>query len=237
MIFRRIFSMLAVLAVLAAGVIHAQPRGGGDELRVAYVEHDTRGGWGKDWQYYGGGNMRKFLLILKRQTHIEVDTTPYAVSFRDRDRERLFEFPVLFMTSNNGAKMSAEEIANMREYLLRGGFLLGDDCVLEGSYSRDQAPAFSRSFTALMAEVFPDRNLAVIPHEHPVYHCFYEFPDGLPQFHPNGRWEGRGIFDGERLMVLLSPNDLCCGWEFSWGQLSQNAFEMGINIFVYALTH
>ena len=227
--------MLKCLAAVAAasGVAGAAEA---DRLRVAYVEHKTRGGWGKDWQYYGGSNMRKFLSMLEKYTHIRVDNRPDAVSFKDEDRERLFGFPILFMTSNNAAVMSAQEIRNMREYLLRGGFLLGDDCVLEGSYSSTQPPKFTRGFTALMSEVFPERQLEVIPTDHSVYHCYYNFP-GLPQFHPNGRWEGRGIFDGDRLMVMLSPNDLCCGWQFSWGEYSQNALKMGINIFVYALTH
>jgi len=227
--------LLNCLAALAAtsGIAGAAE----DRLQVAYVEHKTRGGWGRDWQYYGGSNMQKFLRLLEKYTNIQVDGAPVSVSFRDEDREALFGYPILFMTSNNTAVMSEPEIRNMREYLLRGGFLLGDDCVLEGSYSNSKMPQFSRGFTELMAEVFPERPLDIIPTDHPIYHCFYDFPDGLPQFHPKGRWDGRGIFDGDRLMVMLSPNDLCCGWQFSWGQYSQNAFKAGINIFVYALTH
>jgi hypothetical protein len=55
--------------------------------------------------------------------------------------------------------------------------------------------------------------------------------------HPDGRWDGLGLFDDDRLMVMLSPNDICCSWQFNWGQLSTDAYQMAINIFVYALTH
>ena len=55
--------------------------------------------------------------------------------------------------------------------------------------------------------------------------------------HPSGKWEGLGLFDGDRLMVLLSPNDFCCGWQLSGGQWTRDAYRMGINAFVYALTH
>ena len=49
---------------------------------------------------------------------------PASVSLRDEDRGRLFAYPFLFMTSNNPARLSGAEKANLREYLLRGGFLL-----------------------------------------------------------------------------------------------------------------
>ncbi len=120
---------------------------------------------------------------------------------------------------------------------MRGGFLLADDCVSEGTYSRDSPPAFTRGIQDVMSRVFPERAFEVIPDDHPVYHCIYDFPDGLPRMTSNGRWKGLGLFDDERLMVLLSPNDICCGWQFSWGRLTTNAYQIGINIFVYALTH
>jgi hypothetical protein len=207
------------------------------KVQIAYVEHDTKGGWGRQWQYYSGSNMRQFLRQLQRQTNIHVDPTPGEVSFNDKDQNKLFDYPILFMTSNHAAQLRDEEIANMREYLLRGGFILADDCVKNGTFSRDKPPEFTRAFIEVMRRVFPERRFETIPHDHPIYHCFYKFDNGLPRFHPDGQWEGLGIFDGDRLMVLLSPNDICCGWQFSWGQLSKNAFSMGINIFVYALTH
>ena len=231
-----LFAALVPSALLSAAPVGAAD-GDGDELRVAYIEHKTKGGWGRQWQYYGARNMMRFLRQLQSVTDIRVSDRPESVSLRDQDLEHLFEYPILFMTSNYAADLSPEEIGNMREYLLRGGFILADDCILEGTYSRSRPPVFTRGFIEVMAEVFPTRSLEVIADEHPVYHCVYDFPDGLPRMHLQGPWEGLGMFDGDRLMVLLSPNDICCGWQFSWGQRSTNAYRMGINIFVYALTH
>ena len=206
-------------------------------MRVAYVEHDTKGGWGTQWRYYGARNMSQFLRQLRSATDIEVSDSPESVSLLDKDLGQLFDYPILFMTSNFAADLSPEEIGNMREYLLRGGFILADDCVKEGTFTRNSPPVFTRGFIEVMAEVFPDRSFEVIADEHPVYHCVFDFPNGLPRMHQKGRWDGLGLFDGDRLMVLLSPNDICCGWQFSWGQLTTDAYRMGINIFVYALTH
>ena len=181
--------------------------------------------------------MRRFLRTLQEHTNTKVVVDPEAVSFEDEDRDRLPGYPILFMTSNHACDLSDEEAHNMREYLLRGGFLIADDCVLEGTFSRDQPPIFTRGFIEAMRAVFPERSFDVIPYDHPIYHCFYDFDDGLPSFHPMGHWQGLGLFEGDRLMVLLSPNDFCCGWQFNWGEQSRNAYRMGINAFVYALTH
>ena len=229
-----------VPVLLAGEVCGVDEVADGDVLRVAYVEHQQETMmrfFGNQWMYYGGYNMRQFLGKLGKQTNIKLETEHESVSFRDEDLDRLFDYAVLFMTSNYAPKLSEEEVRNMREYLLRGGFLLADDCILEGSYSGNQLPAFTRGMQEAMKKVFPDRSFEVIAHDHPVYHCFYQFEGGFPRCHPDGHWEGLGLFDGDRLMVLLSPNDLCCGWQFNWGVQTQNAYEMGINIFIYALTH
>ena len=235
-----------LVALAAAGALQAAPASAqehpvlrdGDRLRFVYVEHETTGwGWSRDWQYYGGNNLRRFLTQMARRTTVLVDPEPESVSLRDEDRGRLFAYPFLFMTSNNPAKLSDAEKANLREYLLRGGFLLADDCVSQGTYGSSKPPIFTRSTIGLFQEIFPEHEFEPVPKDHPIYHCVYDFPDGLPQMHEDGRWEGMGLFRDGRLMVMLSPNDFCCGLQFHWGQLSRNAYEFGVNALVYALTH
>lgn len=233
-----VLALAAAWQAMPAAAQEAPVLRDGDQLRFAYVEHETTGwSWGRDWQYYGGNNVRRFLIQLARQTTVRVHPTPESVSLRDEHRDRLFAYPLLFITSNNPAKLSDAEKSNLREYLLRGGFLFADDCVKEGTFNRSKPPIFTRSTIELFREVFPEHEFEQIPHDHPIYHCAYEFPDGLPQMHEKGRWEGLGLFREGRLMVLLSPNDFCCGLQFNWGQLSRNAYKFGVNVIVYALTH
>ena len=238
---RRGLAALAVAGALQAAPASAQEEHpvlrDGNRLRFAYVEHETTGWWGRDWQYYGGNNLRRFLTQVARRTTLLVHPVPESVSLRDEDRGRLFAYPLLFMTSNNPAKLSDAEKANLREYLLRGGFLLADDCVSQGTFSRSKPPIFTRATIDIFQEVFPEHEFEPVPKDHPIYHCVYSFPDGLPQMHEDGRWEGMGLFRDGRLMVMLSPNDFCCGLQFNWGQLSRNAYEFGVNALVYALTH
>jgi hypothetical protein len=237
---RRGLVVLAVASLAQALPATAQPPlvlRDGDTFRLAYVEHETTGWSSSDWRYYGGSNLERFLRQMAKKTTIALSQSVGSVSLKDEDRDRLFAYPVLFMTSNNPAELSDEEIGNLREYLLRGGFLLADDCVSPGTFSGSRPPAFTRALLEVFQRVFPEREFEPIPHEHPIYHCAYDFPDGLPQMHPDGRWEGFGLFDDERLMVMLSPNDFCCGLQFSWGALSRDAYKFGVNVMIYALTH
>jgi hypothetical protein len=82
-----------------------------------------------------------------------------------------------------------------------------------------------------------------VPKDHDLFHCFYDFPDGLPycQGVRHGAW---ATFDKEsdRILTLLSPHDIHCGWtqefdaNFGPGSSAQ-AVKMGVNIIVYYLSH
>jgi non-heme chloroperoxidase len=61
-------------------------------------------------------------------------------------------------------------VAGLRAYLNSGGFLFAND-----DYGMDQ------SFRREIARVFPDQKLIELPFSHPIYHCFYDFPHGLPK--------------------------------------------------------
>ena len=69
--------------------------------------------------------------------------------------------------------------------LANGGFLNVDD-----NYGLDE------SFRREIGRLFPDRELTEVPFEHPIYHIFYEFQEGLPKIHEHDGEpaQGYGIF-------------------------------------------
>jgi hypothetical protein len=91
--------------------------------------------------------------------------------------------------------------------------------------------------------VFPDAELTEIPPDHPVFHVFYDFEDGLPKIHEH---DGKppqafGIFLGGRMLVFYSyESDLGDGWEDEGvhedeAPTRESALRMGINLFLFAL--
>ncbi|UCG57353.1 MAG: DUF4159 domain-containing protein [Phycisphaerales bacterium] len=173
-----------------------------------------------------------------------------AVVTLDKLKE-LTKYPFLFMTEENGFEFSQNQKHNLREYVLRGGFLLMDDCVVGSG-----GDFFYQSAYKLLEELFGRGAVRRIPLEHEVFHNVYDLGDtglpslqhrnpmnvrGLPYMH--GQNHGaRGVSVGDRLAVFLSSTDIHCGWcdslGFEFGRENyEKAIQMGINIIMYALSH
>ena len=176
--------------------------------------------------------------------------------------EKLKNYPFLFMTGENHFEFTAKQKRNLKEYIIRGGFLLMDDCVVGSG-----GDFFYKSAYKILEEVFGTGAVQRIPREHEVFHNVYDLGDtGLPQSQfkrsrrilgprPNrpgqrsalpymhGQNHGaRGVFIGDRLAIFLSSTDIHCGWcdrdgnEFG-RESYEKAIQMGINIIMYAISH
>jgi hypothetical protein len=94
-----------------------------------------------------------------------------------------------------------------------------------------------------MKRVFPNNELVELPFNHPIYHCFYDFPNGLPKIHEHDGKpaQGLGIFYQGRLVVFYTYQcDLGDGWEdqevhHDPPEKHLAALKMGTNIIIYSL--
>jgi hypothetical protein len=212
---------------------------------LAAGEGGTRagGGWGTDFP----ASDCKFMWGVQRLTNISVyDRSPHLVTALD---PKLFRYPYLYIVSPHRMYLVPEEAAKLREYLLRGGFLHVDDY-----WGLQQRAAVEEE----MNKIFPDREMVQLKLDHEVFRTFFDV-DTVMQI-PNvnnacsgGRtWEQAsetdpkifGISDDDgRLMVLITYNsDLGDAWE--WMDLpcypakySGQAYRMGINFMIYAMSH
>lgn len=184
-----------------------------------------------------------FLKGLKNWTAINV-AEPVALTLLDTD---FFRYPFAYIVEVGYMALTQPEADSLSEWLLRGGFLMVDDF---------HGPHEFQNFVNQMQMVFPDRDIVDIPIDHPIFHCFYDF-DHLVQIPGLGSWlRGRthekgginqhimGIFDEHnRLMVLISRNmDMGDAWEHTYdarypSEYSVEAYKLGINFIIYALTH
>jgi hypothetical protein len=98
------------------------------------------------------------------------------------------------------------------------------------------------SFRRQMKRVFPEQEMALLPADHPVFRCFYDFSRGLPKIHEHqpGRPEAWGVFHQGRLAVLYTFNtNISDGWTPAHGdsaEVREQAFRVGVNILWYVLT-
>jgi hypothetical protein len=154
-------------------------------VRVAQLKYG-----GGDW-YANPTSLARLLAAVRARTSLEVAPQPEVV---EPGSPRLFDYPLVFATGYGRITFTAQQRQNLRRYLLAGGFLHVDD-----NYGLDEY------FRPEVRKVFPDRPLVELPYRHPLYHCFYHFPAGLPKIHAHhgGPPHGYAVLDGERVVLFI----------------------------------
>ncbi len=185
-----------------------------------------------------------FLQGVTRLTRIE--TGDRARIFRITD-DAIFDYPWLYAVEVGYWYLDDIEAARMREYLLRGGFLMVDD--FHGTVQWE-------NFRESMQRVFPDRPIVDISEDDEVMHVQYDLQQnvqiyGIRYFYTGRTYEEdgynpawRGIYDDDgRLMVAINHNmDLGDAWEHADTPqypepLTALAYRFAVNYVIYAMTH
>ncbi len=210
--------------VVGAFITGGPPASRISDLTIGRLQYDGGGDW-----YANPSSLPNLLRAVRLRTALPVGEREQVVRLTSPD---IWEIPFLHMTGHGNVRFSDDEVATLRRYLENGGFLHADD-----NYGMDE------SFRREIARVFPDRPLAEVPLDHPVYRMVYEFPKGLPKIHEHDGKPAQafGINVGGRLAVFYSyESDLGDGWEDpdvhdDPGSVREAALRMGVNLFVYAV--
>jgi hypothetical protein len=138
------------------------------------------------------------------------------------------------MNGHGNVSFSAGEASLLRRYLTGGGFLIADD-----NYGMDE------SFRREMKKAFPDKDLVLLPKDHPVFSAYFPMSDGIPKVHEHDGEPAQAyaLFHEGRMIVFYAyQSDLGDGWEDQ--AVHENpeerrleALKMGANLIVWALTH
>ena len=215
-----------------------------------------RGGYGWNTDYPGAdvNFMWRFNELTAAGVSIDENGNPNHVVVTLTD-DRLFDYPFLFMSDVGTIGLTGIEAERLKQYLLRGGFLWVDDFWGELAW-RQWANEIGK---ALPPEEYPIFDLTP---EHPIYRILYDVEE-LPQIPSINHWRRtgghgtserglessephlRGIADRNgRLMVVMSHNtDIADGWEREGEEyeyfflFSSDAYAVGVNIVLYAMTH
>ncbi|MEO7086163.1 MAG: DUF4159 domain-containing protein [Gemmatimonadaceae bacterium] len=200
--------------------------------------------WAHGYGYAANGTAESNLLKISTQVsslkpHLET-TNVIAI-----DDPALFKYPVAYMVEAGYLTLTDKEAATLRSYLKKGGFLIIDD-------SRDDFQRGKNGWANLEAMfklVFPELKPIDMDPSHPIFHSFFDIPSFsiVRQFYDRGPPIFRGIFvdndPKKRLMVMINFNtDISNYWEFSAQGFrpideSNEAYKLGVNYLIYALTH
>ncbi|HUU33590.1 MAG TPA: DUF4159 domain-containing protein [Vicinamibacterales bacterium] len=277
---RLAWTLVGILVVIGAGVgvAHAQriwaggyrrtpPRfptattfdGGFHFCRVLFQsDRREKQGWRTD---YPGADLN-FSVRLAELTKVRVTMAreggqpfPDAVVVRLTDDD-LFQCPFIFMEDAGTARFTEIEAGRLRDYLLKGGFLLASD--YHGSWAQEQLDEELRKI--LPPGQYPIVDLT--PPGHPMWNTMFPVTR-LPQMASIMTWRrtgggtierwnddagpptARGIADAKgRVMVVMVHNtDLPDPWEREgedpdyFFRFSPEAYAVGLDILLYAMTH
>ncbi|HPG69055.1 MAG TPA: DUF4159 domain-containing protein [Candidatus Hydrogenedentes bacterium] len=146
--------------------------------------------------------------------------------------------PILYITGHQGFSFRPELADIIRQYVIAGGTLLGDACCGSGP--------FIDAFTDLAKKLFPNRRLAPLPSDHPLFHAFFDidtvaFQDGVKVV-KNDTPEILAVELGCRAAVLFWRYDMSCGWDGHVHDAGHriepsDAVRLGTNILAYCLAN
>ncbi|HTM27418.1 MAG TPA: DUF4159 domain-containing protein [Vicinamibacterales bacterium] len=151
----------------------------------------------------------------------------------------LFQYPIVYATEPGFMDLSDKDVLALREYIQKGGFIIFDD--FRGPYDWE-------NFSASMRRVLPNQTLQELPLTHPIFHSFFEI--GTLEFHQaydRGVPGFFGMFEKNDpskplQMIVNFNNDVSEYWEYSDTgfapiDLSNEAYKLGVNYIIYAMTH
>ena len=156
----------------------------------------------------------------------------------DLDDPEIFRHPIIYISEPGFWRMTDAQGKNLRDYLLKGGFVILDDFEAEKWYNMEEN--FRRAL--------PDHQLIEIGPTHPIFSSFFQVKD-IYVPHPSVSVTPRyfALFENNdpkgRVMALVNYNaDLAEYWEWSdagWMplDLSNEAYKLGVNYIYYALVH
>ena len=197
---------------------------------------------------------RHLLAGVRRLTRIETRSVEQIVDLDGTDD--VYNWPMMYAVEVGHWNLPDDQAAQLRDFLLRGGFLMVDDFHGDEPYHRVYSEW--QIFLAGITKVFPDRPIVDLENSDPIFHTIYDLEDRFQvagwQWYRSGltyeagesgktpHW--RAILDDKgRVMVAICHNmDLGDAWEWSddprypekWASL---AYRIAMNYFIYDLTH
>jgi hypothetical protein len=232
-------------------------RTGWSFCRLAYSSV-TREAGGQGWTTDYPAAEANLMFRAEELTTIGMAKHPngeFAYSIVFATSPDLYRCPILFASDVGTMGLQDEEVAGLKAYLEKGGFLWVDDFWGERAWRR---------FLGELQRIVPDATVVDLTPDHPMLSAMYRVKR-IPQIPSIQQWlrmgsgaedtsergadsrvpHMRAVYDGKgRMMVLLTHNtDIADGWEREGEDqryfylFSPEAYAIAVNVLVWAMTH
>lgn len=184
---------------------------------------------GGDW-YANPTSLPNLVKFANQNLQMNISNDIATVDVGSPD---IMNYPFIHMTGHGNVVFSPQEIQNLRQYLMGGGFLHIDDNYGMDKFIRPQ-----------LKRLFPELDLVELPFSYPIYHQKFDFPNGLPKIHEHDGKPSQGfglIYNGRLILFYSYECDLGDGWEDQEVHKDSEptrlkALQMGANLLQYVFT-
>jgi hypothetical protein len=233
---------LALLVTLASashapqqGYEQVPYNGGFTFTRIRYGSNGFRRGGGAWAHDYPNADVHLARIIEYLSA---IPTNVDASNVYDLDDPEIFRHPIIYLSEPGFWRITDSEAVSLRQYLLKGGFLILDDFEAEQWHNME----------AQLQRAMPDHRLIEIGPDHPIFSSFFTLkniyvPHAMYQTKPTYFALFENNDPNRRMLALVNyDSDLAEYWEFSDTgmfpvDLSNEAYKLGVNYIFYALTH
>jgi hypothetical protein len=206
------------------------------ELIVARWRYGTNGWFGHmGWSHNHPSSDRNFNEFIIQSTGVDLALSSFRIV--ELGSDEVFDYPFAYVSEPGEMALTEQEVENLREFVERGGFVLMDD--FDGPQQLD-------NMLSQVRRAFPDKRFLPLPLDHRIFNVHFPLADlnGMSPYVPGGRIVYYGMLndDGEVAIAAGYNNDLANFWD--WYDEARmplkpaaDAFRLGINFVVWALTH
>jgi hypothetical protein len=206
-------------------------------VRLRYPGYGGLTNEGPGWMHDYPTAERHLLKIMSEVSDLRPRTDSSSVI--DFGNPELMKYPIAYFSEPGYWQPTDEDVKNIHDYLLKGGFMIIDDFRQQHWYNlQDQ-----------MKRVLPDAQWLPVQPGSAVWDSFFRIDENdLVQpgiYGPPVQY--LGIFEdndpNKRLMVIANyNNDVGDAWQWSDQgflpiDLTNEAYKLGVNYVMYALTH
>lgn len=216
-------------------------------LRLRFDEaYTTRGGYefgiDQGWNHDYPRAEYNLSLMLDELTTMQVTVDFRGGNIFSFTDPELYNYPFVYISEPGYWVPSDEEIQGLRDYLLKGGFIMVDD--MEG----DDTDAFY----GIIQEAFPGFDFHILDTTHQIFNCFFEIkPEDILNQYYLSRYQGDpvifGVFEdndpGRRLLAVVNHNqDIGESWEaantgYVPPEQANNSYKIGMNYILCSMLH
>jgi hypothetical protein len=245
---RRAALVLAFIAVLpAAADDSTAPEAEFHPGRLIYTSNQGQRAWRPWWAIDYPEAEFHLTRGLSRLTSLDVADDSRHLALTD---DAIFDYPWLFAQQAGRWSLSDEEIGRLREYVLRGGFVVIDD--FHGEFDW-------QVMSDVLRRAFPEWPITRVSESHPLMEVLYDLDqasqipgrrhlyraaNGDIEAQLWGPAEWHGVHDeAGRLVVAINYNmDMGDAWEHADDPvyplpMTSLAYRFAVNYVVYAMTH